>query len=56
MSREGEAVILRPRAAAPWSPLRATLAEIDAAATDMFPSGREQPEMQERPELERLFE
>jgi antitoxin VapB len=56
VSREGDAVILRPLPAAPWSRLRATLAEIDAAVTDMFPAGREQPEMQERPELDRLFE
>ena len=57
ITRQGDALILRPRKAEPWANVKATLADFDAAAfADLFGSGREQPPPQERPELDRLFE
>ncbi|MGD9508154.1 MAG: antitoxin [Geminicoccaceae bacterium] len=54
VTRQGEAVILRPRRAEPWANLTAALDEFDAAGPFAF--DREQPPPQERPELDRLFE
>ncbi len=57
IAREGDAVVLRPRKAAPWSKLKAALDGLDEAEFETwFPEGREQLAEQERPELERLFE
>ncbi len=57
IAREGEAVVLRPRMAAPWSKLKAALEGFDEAELESwFPDGRQQPAEQERSELERLFE
>ena len=54
ITRQGDAVILRPRQAEPWANVRAALVEFDAAVP--FEFDREQPRPQERPELDRLFE
>lgn len=54
--REGDAVILRPRADAGqrWSSLRAAVTR--GVSEDFMAEGRQQPESQYRPELDRLFE
>lgn len=49
--RHGEAVILEP-IATDWSWLDVI---VGAMGEDFLPDGREQPEMQERPELKDLF-
>lgn len=57
VSREGEAVVLRPRGGAAWANLRAALDGFDAAEFEAcFPEGREQPAERERPELDALLE
>jgi antitoxin VapB len=53
ITRQGDAVVLRPRKAEPWANLMAALAEFDAAVPFAF--DREQPPPQERPELDALF-
>jgi antitoxin VapB len=52
ISREGDAIILRPRHASeqPWSAL---ISAMDRGLTDDFlPAGREQPEPHDRPDLD----
>jgi antitoxin VapB len=55
VSREGDAVILRPKpdASRPWASLRAAIER--GVSTDFMASGREQGEEQDRPDLDRLF-
>ena len=53
ITREGDAVVLRPRRADPWANVLAALAAFDAAGP--FELDREQPPPQERPELDTLF-
>ena len=56
VTREGDAVVLRPRKAEPWADLMAALEALDANGFgDGFAEGREQPPEQERPELDELF-
>jgi len=56
VSREGDAVILRPRTDARrrWASLRAALER--GVSEDFMADGRRQPDMQHRPDLDRLFE
>lgn len=56
VSREGDAVILRPRADAKrrWASLRAAVER--GVSEDFMVDGRRQPDMQHRPDLDRLFE
>lgn len=56
VSREGDAVILRPRADARrrWASLRAAVER--GVSEDFMADGRRQPDMQQRPDLDRLFE
>lgn len=56
VSREGDAVILRPKhdARQRWASLRAAVAR--GVSEDFMADGRQQPDMQHRPELDRLFE
>lgn len=56
VSREGDALILRPRPLhrARWASLRAALER--GLSEDFLKDGREQPRDQERPEFEGLFE
>jgi len=55
VSREGDAVILRPKpdASRPWASLRAAIER--GVSTDFMASGREQGEEQDRRDLDRLF-
>lgn len=55
VSREGDAVILRPKpdASRPWASLRAAIER--GVSPDFMASGREQGEEQDRPDLDRLF-
>jgi antitoxin VapB len=55
VSREGDAVILRPRRNAPgqWASLREAVAR--GFSPDFMAGGREQPEEQIRPDLDRAF-
>ena len=55
ISREGDAIILRPRARAdkPWAALRAALAM--GTSDDFLANGREQPDDVERPGLDEVF-
>ncbi|MBR0956159.1 antitoxin [Bradyrhizobium japonicum] len=55
VSREGDAVILRPRrnAAGPWASLRAAIAR--GFSPDFMAEGREQPEEQVRPDLDQAM-
>ncbi len=56
ITREGEAVILRPRTdqRSRWSSLRAALER--GLSEDFMIGGREQPQDQERPDLKDIFE
>lgn len=56
ISREGDAVILRPRrdASCPWAGLQSAVAR--GVAPDFLTGGREQPEAQSRPDVDRAFE
>jgi len=56
VSREGDALILRPRtdSAERWSSLRAAVAR--GVSQDFMADGRQQPEEQRRPDLDRIFE
>jgi antitoxin VapB len=56
VSREGDAVILRPKsdAARPWTSLRAAMER--GFSADFMAEGREQPTQQMRPDLDRAFE
>lgn len=55
VTREGDAVILRPRAdrSVRWASLRSALER--GLSDDFMADGREQPEDQERPDLQDLF-
>ncbi|RYE87107.1 MAG: antitoxin [Hyphomicrobiales bacterium] len=55
ISREGDAVILRPKldTSRPWASLRAAIER--GVSSDFMTTGREQGEVQERPDLDRLF-
>ncbi|MBR0966113.1 antitoxin [Bradyrhizobium diazoefficiens] len=55
VSREGDAVILRPKrnASGPWDSLRAAVAR--GFSPDFMADGREQLEEQTRPDLDRAF-
>ncbi|BCH28739.1 antitoxin [Mesorhizobium sp. L-8-10] len=55
VSREGDAVILRPRpdASRPWASLRAAVER--GFSADFMAEGREQPEVQKRPDLDQAF-
>lgn len=55
VSREGDAVILRPRrnAPGPWASLRAAVAR--GFSPDFMAEGREQPEEQARPDLDQAL-
>ena len=55
VSREGDAVILRPKpgSSRPWASLRAAIER--GVSPDFMTTGREQGEAQERPDLDRLF-
>lgn len=56
VSREGDAVILRPRsdASRPWASLRAAIER--GFSGDFMEEGRDQPEEQDRPELDQAFQ
>lgn len=56
VSREGEALILRPRPASAqrWGSLRAAVAR--GFSEDFMADGRQQPLEQSRPGLDRIFE
>jgi antitoxin VapB len=56
VTREGDAVILRPRAdhRERWASLRAALDR--GLSDDFMAEGRQQPDEQIRPDLEKLFE
>jgi antitoxin VapB len=55
VSREGDAVILRPRpdASGRWASLRAAVER--GFSADFMAEGREQPDEQKRPDLDRAF-
>ena len=55
-AQEGDALSLRPHVEAgePWSSLKAALAR--GMSEDFMESGREQPEQQDRPELDAVFQ
>ena len=55
VSREGEAVILRPKRSdnRPWASLLAAVER--GVSPDFMADGREQPEEQTRPDLDRAF-
>lgn len=55
ISREGDALILRPKPAAhrPWASLHAAVER--GFSEDFLSSGREQPAEQQRPALDQLF-
>ncbi|WP_018237779.1 AbrB/MazE/SpoVT family DNA-binding domain-containing protein [Ensifer sp. BR816] len=55
ITQEGDALILRPHVeeGEPWSSLKAALAR--GMSEDFMESGREQPEQQDRPELDAVF-
>lgn len=56
VSREGDAVILRPRldTSERWTSLRAAVAR--GFSADFMAEGRQQPEEQKRPDLDRAFQ
>lgn len=56
ISREGDALILRPKtdATQPWASLRAALDR--GFSADFMVDGREQPEDQHRPDLDKIFQ
>jgi antitoxin VapB len=57
ITRQGDAVVLRPRRTEPGTSVRTALSGFDAVAfADLFASGQEQPRPQERPALGSLFE
>ncbi|EJM98433.1 AbrB/MazE/SpoVT family DNA-binding domain-containing protein [Phyllobacterium sp. YR531] len=53
ISREGDAIILRPRNSSAWSSLKAALKR--GFSDDFLQAERDQPPMQDRPELDDLF-
>lgn len=55
ISREGDALILRPKptVSQPWASLRAAVDR--GFSADFLTSGREQPAQQQRQELDQLF-
>lgn len=56
ITQEGDALILRPHVEGgePWSPLKAALAR--GISEHFRASGRAQPEQQDRPELDTVFQ
>lgn len=55
ISREGDAIVLRPRAAQePWASL--TSAVERGVSDDFLRAGREQPDEQDRPDLDGAFQ
>ena len=56
VSREGDAIILRPKPNEKqrWTSLRAAIAR--GFSEDFMAEGREQPDQQHRPDLDRIFE
>lgn len=56
VSREGDAVILRPKPNTKrrWASLRAAIER--GCSSDFMAAGREQPEEQDRPDLDRVFQ
>lgn len=56
ITREGDALVLRPVRSSPerWRHLRAAMD--NGLSDDFLPHGREQPPMQEREELDKLFD
>lgn len=56
VSREGDALILRPRpdATRPWASLRAAIER--GFSADFMAEGREQPSEQKRPDLDQAFQ
>jgi antitoxin VapB len=56
ITREGDALILRPHVdhPEPWSSLRAAMRR--GVSDDFFAGGRRQPAQQDRPDLDRAFE
>lgn len=56
ISREGDAVILRPRqdASIPWASLRAAMDR--GFSKDFMTEGRQQPDGQSRPKLDEAFD
>lgn len=56
ISRDGEALILRPKVQQDWSRLMEALDAFDASRfADCFPDGRQQPPEQRRPDLASLL-
>lgn len=56
ISRDGERLILRPKARADWSRLIRALDDVDVERfADCFPEGREEPSEESRPALESLL-
>ena len=56
ISRDGEALVLRPKPRQDWSRLMRALDAFDAERfAECFPEGREQPSEQERPALATLL-
>lgn len=56
ITRDGDALILRPRRPEAWANLTEALRGFDAERFDnCFGQGREQPKSRERPELEDLL-
>ena len=57
ISREGDAVVLRPRKQEPWANLMAALEGFtDEDFADCFPDGRDQPEQQGREGLDEILD
>lgn len=56
ISREGDAVILRPRhdVSTPWTSLRAAMER--GFSADFMAEGRQQPDSQSRPKLDEAFD
>lgn len=56
ISREGDALVLRPKEARAWANLLAATADFDESRfADLFPRGREQPNEQARSGLDDLL-
>lgn len=56
ITQEGDAIILRPYVEDPdpWASLKKAIAH--GVSDDFFADGREQPDMQEREDLDKVFE
>ena len=56
ITRQGDAVVLRPRKAEPWANLKKALEGLDETDfADWFGKNRDQPPPQERPEVDEAF-